>query len=125
MRQKYDPSGAPVTQVPILDRNGRTPAQQLNDPVTELRERLSGKGVTCQISKAVILTHQDVRLGTVNASTVQIISRNNIQPFLWEICRSASSSIPTERIVECIKEDHDYWRDRQDPTPQPQQGSCA
>lgn len=112
MRQKYDPKGAPVTQVPILDRTGRTPSQQLNEPVTKLIEGLSRTGVNCEISRAVILTHQDVRLSTVEASMVQVMLLSNVQPFLWELCRSASSSIPTERIVEFVKEDHKYWQER-------------
>ena len=120
MRQKYDPKGAPVTQVPILDRTGRTPSQQLNEPVTELIEGLSRKGVNCDISRAVILTHQDVRLSTVEGSTVQIILFSNVQPLLWELCRSASSSIPTERIVEFVKEDHKYWQERKGTTLQQQ-----
>ncbi len=112
MRQKYDPKGTPATQVPILGRTGRTPSQQLNEPATELMEVLSRKGVNCEISRAVILTHQDVQLSTVKASTVQIILLNNVQPFLWEMCRSASSSIPADRVVEVVKEDHEYWQER-------------
>ena len=113
MRQTYDPKGAPATQVPIVDRAGKTPSQQLNDVVTALiEEGLSRKGVDCRISRAVILTHHDASLSTVEASTVQITSLNDVQPFLWEMCRSASSSIPAERIVELIKEDHAYWQER-------------
>ncbi|WP_447983329.1 nuclease-related domain-containing protein [Nitrospira sp. Nam74] len=122
MRQKYDPKGAPATQVPILDRNGRTPSQQLNEPVAELIERLSQKDVTCEISRAIILTHQDVRLSTAEPSTVQIVLLANVQPFLWELCRSASSFVPTERIVEFVKEDHHYWHQRKGPTLQEQRG---
>jgi hypothetical protein len=122
MRQKYDPKGAPVTQVPILDRTGRTPSQQLNEPVTELIDGLSRNGVTCEIAKAVILTHQDVRLNTVEATTVQIILLSNVQPFLWELCRSASCSIPTEHIVEFVKDDHQYWQERKGPELQQQHG---
>jgi hypothetical protein len=122
MRQKYDPKGAPATQVPILDRSGRTPSQQLNEPVAELIERLSQTGMTCEISKAVILTHQDVHLSTVEPSTVQIVLLANVQPFLWELCRSASSFVPAERMVEFVKEDHHYWHQRKGPTLQEQRG---
>lgn len=112
IRQKYDPKGTPTTQVPILGRTGRTPSQQLNEPATELIEVLSRKGVDCEISRAVILTHQDVHLSTVEASTVQIILLTNVQPFLWEMCRSAPSSIPVDRAIEIVKEDHAYWQER-------------
>lgn len=111
MRQKYDPKGAPVTQVPIQDRNGRSPSQQLNEPVMELMELLSRKSVRCDVSRAVILTHEDVRLSTVEESTVQIIVPNKVQALLWEICRSASSSISTDHVVEFVKEDHATWQE--------------
>lgn len=125
IRQKYDPKGAPVTQVPILDRTGRTPSRQLDEAVTALIQSLSRKDVHCEIASAVILTHHDVRLSTVEASTVQILLLSNLQPMLWEMCRSASSTIPTERIVECVKEDYSYWQERKGITLQQQHGSCA
>jgi hypothetical protein len=78
----------------------------------ELMALLSHKGVHCEISRAVILTHQDVRPGTVEASTVQIAVPKDVQRLLWEMCRSASSSIPTDRVVEVVKEDHAYWQER-------------
>jgi hypothetical protein len=112
MRQKYDPKGAPVTQVPIVDRTGRTPSQQLNEPVMELIERLSRRGLDCGILRAVVLTHPEVRLSTVEASTVQILLLSNVQPFLWEMCRSASSSILTERIIEFVQHDHTSGQER-------------
>ena len=124
MRQKYDPKGAPVTQVPIVDRTGRTPTQQLNESVTVLIEGLSRKGVNCEISRAVVLTHPDVRLSTVEASTIQILLLKNVQSFLWEMCRSAASSIPSERLVEFIKEDHAYWQERTATTLHQPHGSC-
>lgn len=122
MRQKYDPKGAPVTQVPIQDRTGRSPSRQLNEPAMELMALLSRKGVPSEISRAVILTHPDVRPSTVEASPVQIVVPNNVQPLLWEMCRSASSSIPTDRVVEVIKEDHAYWQERTNTERRQQQG---
>lgn len=113
IRQKYDPSGAPVTQVPILDRAGRSPSQQLKEPATHLQEVLSQKDAGCDITRAVLLTHPDVRLTTVRSSTVQILLLPTLQGFLWEMCRSASRSLRTERVIELVKEDHRYWEDQQ------------
>ena len=112
VRQKYDPAGAPATQVPIVDRTGRSPSQQLNESATILMESLSRKGAGCELTRAVILTHDNVRVGAVEASTVHIILLSKVPPFLWEMCRTASSSIPTQRIVECVQEDHRVWEER-------------
>lgn len=112
IRQKYDPAGVPVTQVPIVDRTGRSPSQQLNEQATYLMECLSQKGAACAITTTVILTHQDVRLGVVESPTVQIVLLSKLQPFLWEMCRTASSFIPAQRIVELVKEDHRYWEEQ-------------
>ncbi|HKN85277.1 MAG TPA: nuclease-related domain-containing protein [Nitrospiraceae bacterium] len=112
VRQKYDPAGAPATQVPIVDRAGRSPSLQLNEPATVLKESLSQKGAGCEMARAVILTHPDVRLGAVDTPTVHITLLNNLQPFLWEMCRTAASSLPTQRIVECVKEDHRDWEEQ-------------
>lgn len=122
VRQKYDPAGAPVTQVSILDRTGRSPSQQLNEPAAHLMEFLSRNGATGGITRAVILTDQSVRLSTVEASTVHIILLSNIQSLLWEMCRSASSSIPTQRLVEFVTEDHRYWEGQRGTELQQQQG---
>jgi len=64
------------------------------------------------MTTAVILTHQDVRLGVVESPTVQIVLLSKLQPFLWELCRTASSSVPVERIVEFVKENHRYWEEQ-------------
>ena len=122
VRQKYDPHGAPTTQVPILDGTGRSPSQQLNESTTCLMECLSRKDAGCAITRAVILTHPDVRLGTVEAPTIQIVLLNKVQPFLWEMCRTASSSISTQRIVEFVKEDHRYWEEQRGTEQQQQKG---
>lgn len=122
VRQKYDPHGAPATKVPILDGAGRSPSQYLNEAATSLMESLSRKDAGCEITKAVILTHPDVRLGAVDASTAQIVLLSKVQPFLWEMCRTTASSIPTQRIVEFVKEDHRYWEEQRGTEQQQQEG---
>jgi hypothetical protein len=122
IRQKYDPAGVPVTQVPIVDRTGRSPSQQLNEPATYLMECLSKKGAACAMTTAVILTHQDVRLGVVESPTVQIVLLGKLQPFLWEMCRTASSSISVQHIVEFVKEDYRYWEEQGEAEQQRQEG---
>ena len=112
VRQKYDPAGTPTTQVPIVDRTGKSPSQQLNEPAAVLMESLSRTGAGCEMTRTVILTHQNVRLGVVDASTVHIVLLSNLQSYLWEVCRTASSSIPAERIVEFVKEDHRDWQEQ-------------
>jgi hypothetical protein len=122
IRQKYDPAGVPVTQVPIVDRTGRSPSQQLNERATYLMECLSKKGAACAMTTAVILTHQDVRLGVVESPTVQIVLLGKLQPFLWEMCRTASSSISVQHIVEFVKEDYRYWEEQGEAEQQRQEG---
>ncbi len=112
IRQKYDPSGKPVTQIPILARAGSNPAQQLNEPVTQLMAWLSQNSAECDIARAIVLTHPDVRLSIVKASTVQILLINQLQGCLWDMCRSTSRSLGTERVIELVKEDHRNWEDR-------------
>lgn len=112
MRQKYDRTGAPVTQVPIQDRTGRSPSQQLNESATHLMESLSQRGVVCEITRAIILMHPDARLSTADTPTVQILLLNNVQRLLWDMCRSASRSIPIDPVVEGVKDDHRHWEER-------------
>jgi len=117
VRQKYDRAGAPVTQVPIVDRHGRSPSQQVNESADHLTEFLSQKGAAPVISKAVILTQSDVRLSTVEAPTVEIIMLKDVLRTLWNVCRSAARSLDTERIVELVKEHHQQWHAHESAAP--------
>lgn len=107
VRQKYDQSGAPVTQVPIVNRAGKSPSQQINESVEHVRELLSEKGETCDITKAVILTHPDVRVDVVDAPTIQIVLLKDLGRLLWDTCRSASQTIQIDHMIEFIKADHE------------------
>jgi hypothetical protein len=112
IRQTYDRAGAPVTQVPIQDRTGRSPSRQLNEPALHLMESLSQRGVIGEIHRAIILMHPDVRLSPPEVPTVQIFLLSHVQRLLWETCRSASRSLPLETVVEFVKEDYRQCEER-------------
>lgn len=114
MRQTYDRAGAPATQVPILDRTGKSPSQRINETAIHLGEYLTQRGVPCEIHRAIILTHPDVRLTAALAPTAQILLLAHLQRLLWEICRSASRSIPIDSVLDLVRDHHRRWEERRD-----------
>lgn len=70
-KDKYDNYGNLVDwDVPIKDKKGRSPSQQLNEPSDMLQAFLRRTLPSCQIYRAVVLTHQSSRILDLKNLTV-------------------------------------------------------
>ncbi len=115
-RDRYDRYGNLVASEPMADGGGRSPSVQVNAAASILQrflnERLSG--AAGRVSRAVILTHDNLRLGKVSNPTVDyILTLNDIRRRPGE---SAMLSRPARfdrkgagRIVNLIQRDHQYY----------------
>ncbi len=108
-RDKYDRYGNRVeTNVPIVDRRGRSPSRQLNDAASLLEKFLNKRGSRSRVSRAVILTHAKSRIGsTVNPTidsimTLEYLNIKNLYPRTSP--RLDSDSV--DRLIQQIQGDH-------------------
>jgi len=70
---KYDRYGNQVEDpVPMTDRRGRSPSEQVNEPASILQDFLHGHGHSVAITRIVALTHPRARLGDCTGLTVHI-----------------------------------------------------
>jgi hypothetical protein len=69
---KYDRYGNPVERGRIVDRRGRSPSVQLNEPASLLEGFLRSRGHPVSIERVVLLTHPRSRIGTCTNLTVHV-----------------------------------------------------
>ena len=70
-KDKYDKYGNLVElNVPIQDRRGRSPSQQLNEPANILQTFLRRTLLTCQIHRIVVFTHESSEIEDLSNFTV-------------------------------------------------------
>jgi hypothetical protein len=70
---KYDKYGNQVEDpVPMTDRRGRSPSEQVNEPANILQDFLHRHGLSVTITRIVALTHRRARLGDCTGLTVHI-----------------------------------------------------
>lgn len=74
-RDRFDHGGRILESgAPIKDRGGRSPSQQLNEPVDQLQIRL-GQLLPCgRIIRIVLFTNAEARLGEMSGLTVDVVS---------------------------------------------------
>lgn len=113
-RDKYDRYGNLVeTSVPIADKRGRGPSRQLNEAADSLQQFLSRRIGEGRVRRAVVLSHDASRIGTVldvRVDLVTTLATWDVRSFV-----SAPTVLDDEgvsHIVDTIRQDHDFHEQR-------------
>ena len=108
-RDKYDNYGNCVERnVPIKDRGGRSPSQQINEVCTALGTFLSKRNQHPTILTAVVLTHPKGSAGKITNPTVNFVGKVeslNV-PALFQRCGLSGQAHDTQALVRLITHDH-------------------
>lgn len=108
-RDKYDNYGNCVERnVPIKDRGGRSPAQQINEVCTALGAFLSKRNQHPTILTAVVLTHPKGSAGKISNPTVNFVGKVeslNVAA-LFQRCGLSGQAYDTHALVRLITHDH-------------------
>lgn len=110
-KDKYDNYGNLVEwDLPIQDRKGRSPSQQLNEPVDMLQEYLKRTFPLCQIYRIVVFTHEASTIKELTSPTVNevvIIDDWNLNnTFERSIFKLSAAEIA--KISKMIESDHKF-----------------
>lgn len=107
-REKFDRYGNRVeAAVPIADKRGRGPDEQVNAPADVLEKYLDGRGAGCRIMRAIILTHPQSQVGDVAQGQVDFVTTLH----KWDLKtlargKRAQSDFDAQHVVNLIRQDH-------------------
>ncbi len=104
---KYDRWGNHVEQGRLVDRGGRSPSRQLNEPANVLEEFLSSRGWHPLIDRVVLFTHARSALGDISGQTVGLIATSPeavIERYVRD--QAFLSESDAREIERLIVEDH-------------------
>ena len=111
---KYDRYGNLVEQgLRFVDRGGRSPSREVNEPADELERFLQSRRQPVAIRRAVILVHQRSVLGTTRNLTVDVATSMD---WVIGVVRESRLALEAERLAELerlIVQDHRYHHERQ------------
>ncbi|HTC25571.1 nuclease-related domain-containing protein [Dyella sp.] len=108
-RDKYDNYGnCKERHIPITDRGGRSPAQQINDVCGALSAFLAKRQVETTILTAVVLTHPKARMGSLVQPTVNYVGPLESLEVerLFEQCARHAPAHDTAALTRLITQDH-------------------
>jgi hypothetical protein len=104
---KYDRYGNQVEDpVPMTDRRGRSPSEQVNEPASVLQDFLHRRGHSVTITRIVALTHPRARIGNCTGLTVHITT--SIRQVTDLLNSSPAALTPAQRadLEQLITRDH-------------------
>ncbi len=110
---KYDRYGNLVEQgLRFVDKGGRSPSREVNEPADELERFLSSRGQPVPIRRSVILVHPRSELGTTRDLTVDVATSMD-----WIIGTVQDSEIAFQvrqvsEVERLITQDHHYHEAR-------------
>ena len=108
-RDKYDNYGnCKERHIPITDRGGRSPAQQINDVCGALSAFLAKRQVQPTVLTAVVLTHPKARMGSLVQPTVNYVGPMESLDVerLFEQCAPHALAHDTAALTRLITQDH-------------------
>ena len=117
MAQQVDKYGKPHgARFPIRDGKGRSPSEQVKEPVAALSRWLSTSKRGMPITPVVLLTHPGARIGSIQNPTVRV--ERSIRSLLALIERSRYALDPGRRadIERLIRRDHEYNKAKHPPS---------
>lgn len=107
---KYDRYGNRVERnVPMVDRGGRSPARQLNEPTNRLVAFLRKELPGIDAMRVVVLTHERSRLESVSQPTAIPVVLGQwplLDMFKLSPCRLTPDD--RERVIALIRRDHEF-----------------
>jgi hypothetical protein len=104
---KYDRYGNQVEDpVPMTDRQGRSPSEQVNEPARVLQDFLRRQGHYVTITRIVALTHHRARLGNCTGLTVHITTSISQITDLLNISPTAFTPAQCADLEQLITHDH-------------------
>jgi len=110
---KYDNYGNLVEQRPIVDRMGRSPSMQLNEPADELERFLRERGQPVPVRRAVVLAHRRSELGTVRHPTVRVgVSAAYVLALIGDAAGGQLDRAQRAEVQRLIRHDHDFHAKR-------------
>jgi hypothetical protein len=111
---KYDRYGNLVEEgKPFVDRGGRSPSREVNEPANELETFLRSRSQPVPIQRFVILVHERSDLGTTQNLTVGVATSMD---WLIGVVKESQSTIEPGQLAELerlIKKDHRHHQQRQ------------
>lgn len=111
--EKFDKYGNSLGGlVPMADAHGRSPGNQLGDPVAALSDWLRKRGQQATITPVVLLTHDRARVGSSQNPTVRVAT--SVQGLSHLIGRSPATLDAKRRAVieQIIRDDHRHHEQR-------------
>ena len=114
-RDKYDNYDNPVEwDLPITDRRGRSPAQQINEVCDDLLQFLNNRRYFPFLMTAVVLTHPKSWVGEMQDLTVGFVWRADSLDVHLHLQQSGQSLVREEvtELVNLIIRDHEYHAKR-------------
>ncbi|WP_109126452.1 NERD domain-containing protein [Dyella sp. C11] len=112
-RDKYDKYGNVVqTSVPITDKRGRSPAQQIGEVCGSLAQYLEQRGKSCTILTAVILVHPRASVGSVHNLRANFLGRIEDLDVRNLFVRARAQPVHGTTLVQAIGADHAYHQKR-------------
>lgn len=117
MAQQIDKYGKPHgARFPIRDGKGRSPSEQVKEPVAALTRWLSTSKRGTPITPVVLLTHPSARIGSIQSPTVRV--ERSIRSLLALIERSRYTLDSGRRadIERLIRRDHEHHNAKRPPS---------
>ncbi|MBI5718710.1 MAG: NERD domain-containing protein [Burkholderiales bacterium] len=118
-RDKSDRYGNVVERdVPIRDRKGRAPNEQINATADALQVFLARRGQPIRVRRGVILAHDASRLGVVSQPGVDFIGvlqhpqfEHDLQQTLWPA--PGEPTLNVQALEQLVRQDHVFHTQRQ------------
>lgn len=101
---------------PIRDGKGRSPSEQVKEPVAALSRWLSTSKRGTPITPVVLLTHPGARVGSIQDSTVRVERSVRRLLALVELSRYALDAGRRADIERLIRRDHEFHKARRPPS---------
>jgi len=114
-RDKYDRYGNLVeSDLPIADRGGRSPSDQVNAVADRLQRFLASRDVGITIARAVVLSHPTSRLGHVGKPRLNLLTTcDQLTPTVLTGCMTPlPDGIDMTKVLDLVKRDHRYHAKR-------------
>lgn len=111
--QQIDKYGKPHgARFPIRDKKGRSPSQQVKEPVAALSRWLSTNKRATPVTPVVLLTHPGARVGSMREPTVRV--ERSVRRLLALVERSGYALDAGRRadIERLIRRDHEFHKAR-------------
>jgi hypothetical protein len=112
--EKHDRYGNLVDHGPFTDRAGRSPSQQLNEPVNELERFLRSRGQPVSVRRVILLTHHRSRFGRREDPKVDLVetSAYSVPDAFIYGAEVAFESAQLAELARLIERDHRHHEQR-------------